>query len=94
MIESDFDERIVTSTLTGTDNEIEESLRPRRIGEYIGQGKAKENLNIYIEAAKSRGESLDHCLLYGPPGLGQDYACGNYSFRDGCKYQDNVRTCD
>lgn len=71
MIESDFDERIVTSTLTGTDNEIEESLRPRRIGEYIGQGKAKENLNIYIEAAKSRGESLDHCLLYGPPGLGK-----------------------
>ena len=76
MIESDFDERIVTSALTGADNEIEESLRPRRIGEYIGQGKVKENLNIYIEAAKSRGESLDHCLLYGPPGLGKTTLAG------------------
>ena len=76
MIESDFDERIVTSALTGADNEIEESLRPRRIGEYIGQGKVKENLNVYIEAAKSRGESLDHCLLYGPPGLGKTTLSG------------------
>lgn len=76
MIESDFDERIVTSSFTGTDNDIEESLRPRRIGEYIGQSKVKDNLNIYIEAAKSREESLDHCLLYGPPGLGKTTLAG------------------
>lgn len=76
MIESDFDERIVTSSFTGTDNDIEESLRPRRIGEYIGQSKVKENLNVYIEAAKSREESLDHCLLYGPPGLGKTTLAG------------------
>lgn len=76
MIESEFEERIVTSTLTGVDNEIEESLRPRHIEEYIGQTKAKENLNIFIEAAKKRGESLDHCLLYGPPGLGKTTLAG------------------
>ena len=76
MIESEFDERVVTSTFTGADNDIEESLRPRRIVDYIGQTKAKENLGIFIEAAKSRGESLDHCLLYGPPGLGKTTLAG------------------
>lgn len=76
MIESEFDERIVTSTFTGSDNDIEESLRPRRIEDYIGQSKVKDNLSVYIEAAKSRGESLDHCLLYGPPGLGKTTLAG------------------
>ena len=76
MIESEFEERVVTSTLTSVDNDIEESLRPRKIDEYIGQTKAKENLNIFIEAAKKRGESLDHCLLYGPPGLGKTTLAG------------------
>ena len=76
MVESEFDERIVTSTFTGTDNDIEESLRPRRIDDYIGQSKVKENLSVYISAAKSRGESLDHCLLYGPPGLGKTTLAG------------------
>lgn len=58
------------------DSEIEYSLRPKRLDEYIGQKKAKENLKIYIEAAKARGESLDHVLLYGPPGLGKTTLAG------------------
>ena len=53
------------------DRENELSLRPRTLDEYIGQTKAKENMAIYIEAAKRRGDALDHVLLYGPPGLGK-----------------------
>ncbi|MBS4785599.1 MAG: Holliday junction branch migration DNA helicase RuvB [Clostridiales bacterium] len=67
----DFENRMVTPELTGADAETELTLRPKTLQEYIGQDKAKENLNIYIEAAKLRGESLDHVLLYGPPGLGK-----------------------
>ena len=67
----DFENRIVTPEYTGADVETEFSLRPRTLAEYIGQDKAKENLSIYIEAAKMRGENLDHVLLYGPPGLGK-----------------------
>ncbi len=76
MIESDFENRIVSTTLTGDDGDIEDSLRPRRMEDYIGQTKAKENLKVFIEAAKGRGESLDHCLLYGPPGLGKTTLAG------------------
>lgn len=76
MIESDFENRIVSTTFTGEDSEIESSLRPHRMEDYVGQTKAKENLKIYIEAAKGRGESLDHCLLYGPPGLGKTTLAG------------------
>lgn len=64
-------ERFITSTKNLTDAEIENSLRPSSFGEYIGQSKAKEALKIYIQAAKTRKESLDHVLLYGPPGLGK-----------------------
>ena len=67
----DFENRIVTPEYTGADAETEFSLRPRTLAEYIGQDKAKENLSIYIKAAKMRGENLDHVLLYGPPGLGK-----------------------
>ena len=67
----DFENRIVTPEYTGADAETEFSLRPRTLAEYIGQDKAKENLSNYIEAAKMRGENLDHVLLYGPPGLGK-----------------------
>ena len=67
----DFENRIVTPEYTGADAETEFSLRPRTLAEYIGQDKAKENLSIYIEAAKMRGENIDHVLLYGPPGLGK-----------------------
>ena len=50
---------------------LEKSLRPQSLDEYIGQTKVKENMRIYIEAAKKRDEALDHCLFYGPPGLGK-----------------------
>ncbi len=65
------EERIVTGSVTEEDVISEPGLRPRELTEYIGQSKVKENLSIYIEAAKSRKEALDHVLLYGPPGLGK-----------------------
>ena len=58
------------------DSPIENYLRPQRLADYIGQEKVKNNLKIYIEAAKSRGESLDHVLFYGPPGLGKTTLAG------------------
>lgn len=65
-------ERIIDPELLGLGEEnIENSLRPQNLSEYIGQTKVKENMKIYIEAAKKRGEPLDHCLFYGPPGLGK-----------------------
>ena len=69
--DSDFENRIVTAEYTRDDSDAENTLRPKTLGEYVGQEKAKENLRIFIEAAKLRGEPLDHVLLYGPPGLGK-----------------------
>lgn len=66
-----MDDRLITSTKTELDNDIDFSLRPKNLDEFIGQSKIKENLKIYIESAKKRGASLDHVLLYGPPGLGK-----------------------
>lgn len=63
--------RIVEPEYNETDTDIEYSLRPKQLCEYIGQEKVKENMQVYIEAAKKRGECLDHVLLYGPPGLGK-----------------------
>jgi holliday junction DNA helicase RuvB len=65
------DERVVSPAVHEEDFEIEYSLRPRHLDEFIGQDKIKENLALFIEAAKRRGEPLDHVLLYGPPGLGK-----------------------
>ncbi|KAF1300923.1 MULTISPECIES: Holliday junction branch migration DNA helicase RuvB [Enterococcus] len=65
------DERIVSPETTETEEILEKSLRPQYLSQYIGQDKVKEELRIYIEAAKNREESLDHVLLYGPPGLGK-----------------------
>ena len=70
------EERAIAPEYISDDNEIETSLRPHTLEEYIGQEKAKENLKIYIEAAKNRHESLDHVLLYGPPGLGKTTLAG------------------
>ena len=68
----EFDENFLSARIRNTEEEISEySLRPQTISEYIGQTKAKENLKVYIEAAKKREETLDHVLLYGPPGLGK-----------------------
>ena len=69
--EFDFENRILATEYTPSDSDIDLSLRPKSLTDYVGQEKAKENLNIYIEAAKRRGEALDHILLYGPPGLGK-----------------------
>lgn len=68
--------RMVSPDISAEDTEIEFSLRPKTLDEYIGQDKAKENLKIYLEAAKMRGEALDHLLLYGPPGLGKTTLAG------------------
>ncbi len=68
--------RIVTTGEIHGDNEIEYSLRPKLLSDYIGQKKAKENLKIFMDAAKKRGEPLDHVLLYGPPGLGKTTLAG------------------
>jgi Holliday junction DNA helicase RuvB len=65
------EERIISAKLAMEEEQVEFSLRPRFLREYIGQSHAKENLKVFIEAAKQRGESLDHVLLYGPPGLGK-----------------------
>ena len=67
----DFENRIVSTSYSSEDSETEVSLRPKTLEDYIGQDKVKENLKVYIDAAKLRGESLDHVLLYGPPGLGK-----------------------
>ena len=64
-------ERIVSAQAFDEDARIEASVRPKRLDEYIGQKRVKENIQIAIEAARSRGEALDHVLLYGPPGLGK-----------------------
>lgn len=69
--EYDFENRMSSPEYIPEDNDIENSLRPKQLCDYIGQQKAKENLAIYIEAAKKRSEPLDHVLLYGPPGLGK-----------------------
>ena len=66
-----FDSRAVAPQYSVEDAATEVSLRPKTLEEYVGQEKVKDNLSIYIQAAKMRGEPLDHTLLYGPPGLGK-----------------------
>lgn len=68
--------RMITTEFTEEDAKIETSLRPQYLREYIGQEKVKSNLKVYIDAAKQRGEALDHVLLYGPPGLGKTTLAG------------------
>lgn len=71
-----MERRIITTDITEEDKIIEPNLRPQTLGEYIGQERIKSNLKVYIEAAKARGESLDHVLFYGPPGLGKTTLSG------------------
>ena len=84
----DFENRIVDTTYTPADSETELSLRPKLLADYVGQEKAKENLKIAIDAAKIRGECLDHVLLYGPPGLGKTTLSGIIAAEMGV----NIRT--
>ena len=67
----EFDERLLSARTISAEDETERSLRPHRLTEYVGQENVKELLKVYIEAAKQRGDALDHVLLYGPPGLGK-----------------------
>lgn len=69
--DTEFENRIMSTSYTEEDSSTEVSLRPTSLSEYVGQIKVKENLKVYIEAAKQRGDVLDHVLLYGPPGLGK-----------------------
>lgn len=71
-----MDKRMITTDMTEEDIRIEGNLRPQYLEDYIGQEKAKQNLKIYIEAAKQRKDSLDHVLFYGPPGLGKTTLAG------------------
>lgn len=71
-----MEKRIISTELMEEDFKIENSLRPKLLKDYIGQKKAKDNLKVYIEAAKQRGEALDHVLFYGPPGLGKTTLAG------------------
>ena len=66
-----MEERVISGEVSNFDERFEQSLRPQFLSQYIGQEKVKDNLGIFIEAARGRGESLDHVLLYGPPGLGK-----------------------
>ncbi len=68
--------RMITTEFTEEDKKTESSLRPKYLKDYIGQEKVKDNLKVYIEAARQRGDSLDHVLLYGPPGLGKTTLAG------------------
>lgn len=72
----DYENRIVSTEFSPADGDLENSLRPKQLSDYIGQDKVKENLSVYIEAARGRGEALDHVLLYGPPGLGKTTLAG------------------
>jgi len=71
-----MEKRVISTQIQEEDIKIEKNLRPQTLEEYIGQEKAKTNLKVYIEAAKNRGESLDHVLFYGPPGLGKTTLAG------------------
>ena len=74
--EFDFENRIMDAGVFPSDADVENSLRPKTLEDYVGQEQAKENLRIYIEAAKLRKEALDHVLLWGPPGLGKTTLAG------------------
>src|SRR3989339_2186071 len=70
-MENDNQERIITGIPMPEEQKLENTLRPQTLDEFVGQTKLKENLKVFIEAARKRGQALDHCLFYAPPGLGK-----------------------
>lgn len=80
-----MERRVIETNITEEDIKLEGSLRPHTLEDYIGQSKIKETLKIYIEAAKTRGEALDHVLFYGPPGLGKTTLAGIIASEMGAK---------
>ncbi len=86
-------ERLISGEL-GDDDRFEASLRPRTLKEYIGQIKAKDNLQVFIEAARARQETLDHVLFFGPPGTRQNHPGQHHRQRNGCEHQKHLRTSD
>ena len=86
--------RMIETNITEEDIKLEGSLRPQTLDDYIGQSKIKENLKVYITAAKQRGDSLDHVLFYGPPGLGKTTLAGIIANRNGCAYEGDQWPCD
>ena len=76
VMEKTMSKRIITTELVEEDKKLESTLRPQMLTDYIGQAKVKDNLKVYIEAAKGRNESLDHVLFFGPPGLGKTTLAG------------------
>ena len=76
-----MERRIITTDVTEEEKKTETNLRPQFLSDYIGQEKIKSTLKVFIDAAKSRGEALDHVLFYGPPGLGKTTLCGIIAMR-------------
>lgn len=88
----DFEERLIAPELTGEDSDVEVTLRPKTLEEYIGQDKAKENLSIFIEAAKKRDEALDHVLAIRPSRARQNDLVPNHRQRNECQYPHYIGT--
>ena len=89
--DAEQENELITRSTALPEDASEGSLRPRYLNEYIGQERAKENLRIFIQAAKMRGEALDHVLLHGPPRTRKNDARRRYRQRDGRKYAHHLR---
>ena len=89
-----MEKRIITTDVMEEDLKLEGSLRPQSLDEYVGQEKIKKTLKIYIQAARQRGDVLDHVLFYGPPGLGKTTLAGIYRQRDGSESEGDLRSGD
>ena len=82
-----MDERVIAPSQFGDDSEAETTLRPKRLDDFVGQKALKENLGIAIQAARKRGEPVDHCLFAGPPGLGKTTLAGIIASEMGSRLQ-------